>query len=603
MATGGAKEPLLGRGLERSARLSTDSHSYLASEQKMPWQFSSRIACSRDGSWLVWDGEEFSSTRRHWLCIWDRVEDIQHRVTVTDHILDLKISPDGSTLAITNVNQVVLYALQRFQPIGHPSASFAPTSPSSNVVSRIAFSPDSAAIAAGTYDGQICIFSIESGIPTHWPFCNSAGVSALAWKDNAHLFVGYRDGSVVYLDLDEVLTSWLPRQTEGPINDLLISSTGILLAACGDDDSNGSNVDMPMAKSAIHSWDLRTEQPLEPRTEHKAVVNTLCLREGRCEFFSGSGHGHPYWNKEKAIFRWNDRSSYPSQRLTHLGSEIVDLCYVESENTLYSMGYDAWLQEWCFRDREDFSHRWHERDIDLVTFSPCGKYFATAACYDDPIIGRVLDGRKVSRLSGHEQFFFAIAFSHDGRMALTAPSEPDKTNRDVYPVRLWDVETGHCLATLPHARGVMWLAVSEDDRFIVTGTGDFNFIGRHIQTVYLWDSRSLRLVDQCGGRAMSNADEVSETEIRSLLAEHRVSLRQAPPVLWRAERERECATRVSRWSDPRDRHAPAMTWLPTIPALAERPYAWHPTEPILAVATGPFLQLFRMEETEDCIAT
>ena len=181
---------------------------------------------------------------------------------------------------------------------------------------------------------------------------------------------------------------------------------------------------------------------------------------------------------------------------------------------------------------------------------------------------------------------------------LTAPSDPDRHDERAYYVRLWDTETGELIGqTAAHDKGVYMVAVSDDDRFILTGTGDYNFRGRHIQSVFLWDSRTLRLVDQCGGRALTNADAVGQMEIEDMLSANGV--RNAPRMAarWSADRIGESATAVVEAKGSREEptlEAP-ITWLPLVPTNAETPYAWHPSEPILAVATGPFLQLFRLE--------
>ena len=83
--------------------------------------------------------------------------------------------------------------------------------------------------------------------------------------------------------------------------------------------------------------------------------------------------------------------TYASARFDQLGDAIEDLCYIESEQMLFSLSHEGLLQEWRFGpDREgDFRCRWHDGDIAFIRFSPCGRYFATASQRDYPLVGRV----------------------------------------------------------------------------------------------------------------------------------------------------------------------------------------------------------------------
>ena len=76
-----------------------------------------------------------------------------------------------------------------------------------------------------------------------------------------------------------------------------------------------------------------------------------------------------------------------------------------------------------------------------------------------------------------------VAWSADDRRALS--SSYDKT------VRLWDVETGHCLRVLEgHTSNVYGVAWSADRRRALSGSGD--------KTVRLWDvetGRCLRVLE------------------------------------------------------------------------------------------------------------
>jgi WD40 repeat protein/serine/threonine protein kinase len=86
----------------------------------------------------------------------------------------------------------------------------------------------------------------------------------------------------------------------------------------------------------------------------------------------------------------------------------------------------------------------------------------------EPIVG------EIQRFEGHTGHIFSVAFSPDGRHALSGARDPDKT------LRLWDVATGrelHCFRG--HTNTVRTVAFSPDGLRVLSGSWD--------KTVRLWN--------------------------------------------------------------------------------------------------------------------
>src|SRR5207249_1496929 len=104
-----------------------------------------------------------------------------------------------------------------------------------------------------------------------------------------------------------------------------------------------------------------------------------------------------------------------------------------------------------------------------VAGSPDGKR-ALTGCGMRVLLWDVESGRELRALNGHTDSVHCVAFSPDGRRALSAEKV----------LRFWDVESGQQLRCLKgHTHGINSVAFSPDGRHAVSGSADW--------TVRLWD--------------------------------------------------------------------------------------------------------------------
>jgi WD40 repeat protein len=99
-------------------------------------------------------------------------------------------------------------------------------------------------------------------------------------------------------------------------------------------------------------------------------------------------------------------------------------------------------------------------------FSPDGRLLATAA-WDNRVVLWDARTREVigEPLRGHLQGVFAVAFSPDGRRLVTTGMYPQEA------VKLWNVETGAELVTMPAPTGCIQLMVFSPDGNTLAGFG------------------------------------------------------------------------------------------------------------------------------------
>ncbi|MEG4422170.1 hypothetical protein QUA70_26830, partial [Microcoleus sp. LAD1_D5] len=112
----------------------------------------------------------------------------------------------------------------------------------------------------------------------------------------------------------------------------------------------------------------------------------------------------------------------------------------------------------------------HQRWVRSVSFSPDGKYIATASS-DKTARLWDLTGKLIREFQGHQDIVRSVSFSPDGKYIATASS--DQT------ARLWDV-TGKLIQEFKgHQDSVLSVTFSPDGKYIATASSD--------KTARLWD--------------------------------------------------------------------------------------------------------------------
>jgi WD40 repeat protein len=171
------------------------------------------------------------------------------------------------------------------------------------------------------------------------------------------------------------------------------------------------------------------------------------------------------------------RSDVPSE----VGAIIGRLMEKDSEDRFQTPSELAVaLEPWCSQDEKRKSREIHLSEA-VPTESSRSSLEIRLDSFVQPIKRRSAErmkpgaGSLLGRLEGHKDWVWAVAFSHDGRRALSGSKDAT--------VRLWDMESLAALACLQgHEAEVVTVAFSADGKRALSGSLD--------KTVRLWDLES-----------------------------------------------------------------------------------------------------------------
>ena len=152
-----------------------------------------------------------------------------------------------------------------------------------------------------------------------------------------------------------------------------------------------------------------------------------------------------------------------ARRLIHRGQASVDpmemaVCYRRATTLLSEAVYEV-VRSWSYECVRTLAG--HEGPVASVAFSPDGK-LALSTSYDEEVLKLwdVSTGKLVRTFMAAGAMLSSVAFSPDGHWALSGGNA----------LKLWDIETGECVRTFSESgHWVQSVAFSPDGRFAVSG--------------------------------------------------------------------------------------------------------------------------------------
>jgi WD40 repeat protein len=324
----------------------------------------------------------------------------------------------------------------------------------SGSVNSVAFSPDSRRLASASSDRTVKIWDTQTGVEVATLLGHTQFVVGVAFSpDGKQLVSASEDSNLRVWDARTLEPVLVLQGHRGHVDGVAYSPDGKRIASVGDD-------------KTLKIWDA--EQP---------AVGRVLGGTGRKWFtdvaFSPDGKYLTAANRDGTVTIW-DRAGYQERPgLPKHDDQIWGVAFGPNDLIASACG-DVFRAE---QSSEVRIRNWKSGQLVKplhmgvtivwsVAFSPDGRWMATAGgdFQKEPVELTVWDARTWEvrhPLPGHSLGVACVTFSPDGEfLASAAPQDG--------VVKVWNVETGHCIHTLNELTLVMGVAFSPDGKFLAT---------------------------------------------------------------------------------------------------------------------------------------
>jgi WD40 repeat protein len=381
----------------------------------------------------------------------------------------------------------------------------------SEAVYGVAFSPDGARIATGSWDGTAKVWDAASGRLIRTLKGHPTEISSLIYSpDGRQIATGSADYTVKVWD---AAGGRLLHTLKGPpaqIHSLAFSPDGRRIVTGRQDltakvwdvseervvltlgghleqiwsvaySPDGSRIVTGSGDSTARVWDAVSGRHLLTFSGHKYAVQSVAFSPDGSRILSGSG--------DSTAKVWEAATGHELLTLNGHGSYVWRVAFSPDGKRIITGSRDRTVKVWDAASGDElFTLKGNEGYIAGMACSPDGQRIVTG-CVDGTVkVWDAANCREQLPLTGHGAAVYSVAFSPDNQRIVTGSWDAT--------AKVWEASSGRNLLTFNgHNRGILSAAFSPDGGRIVTGGWD--------ETAKVWEAGSGRELLQLKGHDAS----------------------------------------------------------------------------------------------------
>ncbi|WP_019500703.1 NB-ARC domain-containing protein [Pseudanabaena sp. PCC 6802] len=410
-------------------------------------------------------------------------------------VRSLVISSDGKTLISASEDRTIrLWDLETGQCLkilqGHTSR-----------ITSIALSTNDLTLVSGGSDLAIKIWDVKSGKCSKTLQGHGHIISAVVFSPNGQTLVSASsDRTVQMWDVDSGARLNTLHENVDIVWAVTFSPDGQTLATNSD--------------RAVKLWSTSTCQCLKTLHRRSAGLISSVVFNGNGQLLASTSH-------DKIVRLWNTSTGECLREWQGDTTIVYSVSFSPDDRILATGGIDARIKLWdvttgeCLKTLHDGTQVWS------IAFSPDGLILANGSSRNTVKLWEVDSGKCLKELEGHNSQIWSVAFSPDGQILASGSS--DRT------IRLWDMRTGECLRTLQgHSDSVESVAFRPDNSQTLAESINSHQIlasGSKDETIKLWDVetgeclatlRSPRLYEGTNITGVTGITEAQKTTLKVL---------------------------------------------------------------------------------------